>query len=716
MIFKKLLLHIGFVLSAHLAWASSDNYCQPDWSLYHGSYDRCSNLPVLSPGNDTRVNLKLLLVDSGLAVVKAGPPFGKVEAESGYGKVPFSLDTSEFIFNSPPSASEDNSDNVSTSSSYGEGTRCVSNEGGKADFIEAVKQSRDLSAAERQLLIKARKELIPGCIDVNNSSDAGPDDSINTETEEHDSTAFQQFERYLNAASAFYEGSYAEAGADFRLLTNSDQPWLKETSLYMLGRTDLNLSQQNAFDPYGFPDLDKVDQKAVQSAEVKFNCYLKEYPAGLYAASARGLLRRVYWMSKQPQKLADEFAWQLNHPDSPQYYLPINDFAREADNKLLATIDPAQIKNPLLLATIDLSLMRKTDSDNTKQISFADLQKQEPLFAGHKALFEYLLAAHRFYVQKDAAATLKNLPDTIPQKMTYLDFSRLILRGQALEATKNHHDARRLWQALLPVSKQPLQNETVQLALALNYEYSREPGLVFKKDSPITEPTIRYILLRNNASADLLRQVIKSRSSSSREHHVAIYTLLYKDLLLGHYQDFVKDYRFLPADAAKYKPAEGMNPDEKSMLSLFTWSGQKSEDSYSCPSILNIAKVLANSPKDPLGLICLGDFANTNGLDSGYSWARTSMSSSGMLGSSPSHFPGNPFSRGEAYKTVIADTKSSSDLKAYALFRSIQCYATMGSNHCGGDDVEQSVRKSWFKTLKSRYANTAWSKLLKYYW
>ncbi|MCI5210160.1 MAG: hypothetical protein D3910_15500 [Candidatus Electrothrix sp. ATG2] len=121
-------------------------------------------------------------------------------------------------------------------------------------------------------------------------------------------------------------------------------------------------------------------------------------------------------------------------------------------------------------------------------------------------------------------------------------------------------------------------------------------------------------------------------------------------------------------------------------------------------------------------MICLGDFINTDDLD----YRLESLSSnnlharpsgSGMaLGSTQSDFSGTIFSRGEAYKTIIADKKAASDLKAYALYRAIKCYASTGKNHCGGNKVDVSVRKSWFQTLKKRYKNSVWAKRLKYYW
>ena len=51
-----------------LAWAgaanaSADSTCYPDWKIKQTDYNRCSSTALLSPGNDTRVNLLMLLHD-----------------------------------------------------------------------------------------------------------------------------------------------------------------------------------------------------------------------------------------------------------------------------------------------------------------------------------------------------------------------------------------------------------------------------------------------------------------------------------------------------------------------------------------------------------------------------------------------------------------------------------------------------------------------------
>ncbi len=70
------------------AQASSDDICSPTWKLYANQLDNCSNLPFLSPGNDSRVNLRLLLADQG-SLPLTPRPLIQDELGMGYGPVPF---------------------------------------------------------------------------------------------------------------------------------------------------------------------------------------------------------------------------------------------------------------------------------------------------------------------------------------------------------------------------------------------------------------------------------------------------------------------------------------------------------------------------------------------------------------------------------------------------------------------------------------------------
>lgn len=61
-ILAALVIALTFLCAAP-ADASGDSSCYPDWKVKQTDYNGCSSTAVLSPGNDTRVNLLMLLYD-----------------------------------------------------------------------------------------------------------------------------------------------------------------------------------------------------------------------------------------------------------------------------------------------------------------------------------------------------------------------------------------------------------------------------------------------------------------------------------------------------------------------------------------------------------------------------------------------------------------------------------------------------------------------------
>ena len=126
-----------------------------------------------------------------------------------------------------------------------------------------------------------------------------------------------------------------------------------------------------------------------------------------------------------------------------------------------------------------------------------------------------------------------------------------------------------------------------------------------------------------------------------------------------------------------------------------------------------IARDLARDPRNPASLVCLDEFVRTSNFDDDYLDAKLPADE---LGGAPSQFPGGPYSRLESYKAMLADAKTPGPVRAYVLYRAVQCYAPSGYDHCGGKDVPKTQRKAWFTTLKADYPASTWAKSLKYYW
>lgn len=710
--------------SAGWLWAASalacaDMGCTTSWTLDQPQYDGCNNLPFLSPGNDSRTNLQLMMIDAGLAKIQIPPakPTDTTNAPTavaGISAAPFSLDDFSGLFSLSQSPAGPPPDDAATADlADGEGSRCLSNADGASAFEDAVNAAHGLPDAEKAALIAERKGWKPGCAD-----NGGPKATVNLDAVK--SAVGKQYATYLVGAAAFYDGDYDTAAASFTALSKSNQAWLKEAARYMAGRVEINRAQVGAFGEYGELALDKVDQKAVAAAEADFNAYLRDYPRGTYAASARGLLRRVDWLGGRPGKLAADYGWQFAHPDPAVRNVTPVRLSQEIDSKLLTGADPAKIGDPTMLAAIDLMQMRPSGETsagekNPPALTQAALAAQRPAFAGREALFTYLQAAHAYYVEQDAASALRLLPTGTPrQPMTALAFSQQALRGLALEASGDAGGARQHWLALMAVSQPTLQRPVLDIALAMNYERANMLPQVFAPGSPIRDAQVREILLNNDAGPDLLRQRVTASDAPAHERRQALYVLLYKEVTRGRYKGFLADQALTPADVKppasdSVEGAGAPDPD----LAIFWWAGASGADDYACASLRDTARVLARDPADAHAQLCLAEFVRTNNLD-GY--ALDIRPPKTELGGAPSLFPGAAFSRLELYKQVIASPKAGAGEEAYALYRAVNCYAPSGANQCGGVEVPTSQRKAWFKTLKTDYAKSPWADALKYYW
>ena len=700
------------------AQASSDDSCYPDWRVSRDSLEPCSNQPFLSPGNDSRVNLRLLLADKKAAPLTPNA-LGEDDLAQGFGPVPFPV--YRLV---PVPAANDEPDNKADDSRTadldtllqplgikreeyktageaflnGEGSRCRSNSDDSATaFISQVIKA-DMPAAERDLLVKARLQLLTTCDFTGQVVDAQLTPSANA----------QLFRTYLQAAADFYGGRFVYAERGFAAAATSDLPWLKETALYMTARTSLNRAQAEAFDEYGMPQREHVDKSALSDAEEGFLGYLKHYPQGDYVASARGLLRRVHWLANDDAKLAEDFTWQFTEATDAQRNVSVDELVEEADLKLLM-VGNNSANSPMLQVVSDLMAMR---AHTPPLLSREDLDKQKSTFANEPALFDYLQAAYALYVEHQPDAALKHLPADMPSNLDYFAFSQQALRALALEAKQDWKGAESLWLQMLPLAKQPLQRDQLELALAMNYERSGQLAKVFATDSPISAKQVRYILLRNVAGPDLLRQQI-ANASDPTERQSAQFVLLYKDLLHRQFATFADDLKQASLSDDKLGTSLGYTYTSGQTLKLFQWNGDKAESGYACPSIAQTAATLQDEAKNPHALNCFGEFILRNGLDG---MPLEQPRAAGSLGSTESQFKGETFSRLDGYKQVIANAKAPKTDKAYALFRAINCYAPAGYNSCGGEDVAPAVRKAWFRQLKTGFADTQWGKSLQYYW
>ena len=682
------------------AAASSDYFEARTWTVTNRNLISGNNLALMQPGNDTRVNLMLLLQDDRRKVATSGP--GHVFFN--WGELSASL-----------YPEQGNSD----STGFYDHSRCQTNETGRDAFVQVVRSVQRLPEAERGLLISVRQAVAPDC----EVRTAGSEEIVRLAAIQ--TPLGQEFAVYLRSALSFYNGDFEAATRGFSSLVGAKNDWLKETSLYMIARSELNRSQAQAFDEYGyFAGPQAVGEGAIRNAERGFNLYLKIYPDGSYQQSAKGLLRRVYWLAGDTDKLSNEYAQVLDQPGMTGARLPA--LIQEVDDKLLSILAlDSSTSDPELLAMVALYRMRKPydpyeDEEAKPAISRSEIEAMQGRLASRPGLLEYLLAAQAFYVADDPKTVLQLIPDEARQsRYTYLDFSRQVLRGAALEAVGDHN-ARGFWRQLVNGADRLYQRGVVELALAMNLERGDAVADVFAANSAVETPVLREILLQYAAGPPLLRKQAKDAGVDKRERDLALYVLLYRQLTHGAYAGFLGDLNLVPANAKLDGPFYNSSTEndygyeeepDSIPLGLFTKFDQTNE--YGCPVLKQTVQMLASNPKSDRGQLCLADYLRLAGFDRYWLDERPDA---GRLGGSKSPFLTPEFSRLEAYKTIIANRNAKAENRAYALYRAVWCYGPAGINSCGGVEVEEPQRAAWFRELKRQYPASLWAQKLKYYW
>jgi len=542
-------------------------------------------LPFLSPENDTRMNLALVLAEQGLYTAR---PWA----------LPADGDTPLFAADNDMRQlmSESDADAVTTTDSVPSApavlaalglldsawqpvadhwgsypaTPCQSNSAAAVTgFLEALQQAA-LPAADARALAAARLQLTGHC--------EGSPRPLPTNLP--DRGAGSEFTRYLQAAAAFYGAQYEQADALFAGLTGAASPWLAETARYLRIRAPLNQAQQKAAGEWGDLDLDKMDQAALTRAEARIDEYLRLYPQGRYAVSARRLYRRVDWLQQDHESLARRFAEAFRNGDGNYFLLT------ELDRKLLERLPakaPAAL--PELLLVDSLRRLRSpspwaTAEEQAAPPTVANLT-QRIAAAGWPSAPDwqpYLLAMQRYDVDRDYAAVVSAtaLPDDAPR--TLLNFSTRVLHGLALTALKSWDAAEAHWRAQLARESDPARLILLQLALAMTLERADRLANALAADTPITHSPFRQTLLPV-ASAPLLRQAVTAAHLTPEERSSAHGHLLVKDLTRGRYSDFAQDLT-LATPPALAPDTTISNPD------------------YGCTPIAHLAARLAVAPQD----------------------------------------------------------------------------------------------------------------------
>ncbi|MFD2780981.1 hypothetical protein ACFS32_07475 [Novosphingobium pokkalii] len=514
-------------LAATVAWSCADSSCSPVWRLDAPDY-ACEGRAMLSPGNDTRINL-LLLMRSLAPVSEAGLAYAKPEWDDGQlGHVFFSWHGLRDTLWPHPEEPE--------TPAAQDAPECAAPKAAQDAFAAARRRQGRAGRRSHRLDGPARQGGLRGC--------------------RHGNQDHQCLRARLCRLSArgrcLYKGQYDGARSAFAGLSNSASPWLRETAAYMKIRLGLRAAVAGAVDKYGdFAGIDAVDKAAARRAGAAIDAYLQAWPQGRYAASAQGLRRRVLWLTGQTDALAERYEALLRATPGSQEAAA--DLAEEIDNTLLQSDGGAQAiiaqgKTPLLMAIADLKAMRPADPAKPMPLPAATLAAQAPVFARQADLYGLLEATRAYYAGEAPRTILARLPDAARERAyTPLAFSRQALRGMALAKAHDANEAG-FWQELMGGAKGLWQGQLAQLGLALRWQRDGRIDQALASKSPIADMTLRQLMLQTMAAPATLRANAADPSRPDDERNVARFTLLYKGLTRGAYGDVVRDLALVPPD------------------------------------------------------------------------------------------------------------------------------------------------------------------------
>ena len=130
--------------------ASGDFGCYPTWNLNSASYD-CANRAILAPGNDTRVNLALLLRDKAGLSRPGDLDYVKPDYwVSDFGHVFFDWQLLQSTFFPNYDKAENN---------VYEGSRCSTLTSGAEAYKDALMSAKRVADDERSALVDAERRL-----------------------------------------------------------------------------------------------------------------------------------------------------------------------------------------------------------------------------------------------------------------------------------------------------------------------------------------------------------------------------------------------------------------------------------------------------------------------------------------------------------------------------------------------------------------------------
>lgn len=347
----------------------------------------------------------------------------------------------------------------------------------------------------------------------------------------------QLYAIYQTGAEKYNNGSYDEALKIFTNLRNQiifdrsmpKYSWVREASTYMIARTERAIAQKN-WDGYK-QDIALVQKDRALKAEESYKAYLKEYPNGLYADSAKNIQRNLYLLTGNQAELdaALKKAVLLAFPNSS-----ISSAKPKTDeNILIEFVNNHKEKidlekdSPILVA-YELLEHHKATSEDLKI-----LKLREKDFANYPNLFNFLYGLTLLHLGQ-YQNILNSIPET-PLAKTPLSLGVALLRSRAMYRLGKYQAALAVLEKMYAVSPE----DALILEIA-TLKLNQGQGLWLYSDmSPIKdEPKLR--LFANVALTDKeLEDGIHQKNITDKKHIILVEELERRYLLKQEFKKLI---------------------------------------------------------------------------------------------------------------------------------------------------------------------------------
>ena len=389
---------------------------------------------------------------------------------------------------------------------------------------------------ERKLLTDLRHELEAIC---------GPEDGwlayINKINQIRASAEVQPYLNYLKAAALFYGYNHNEAYESFKKISTEEtswksklffwrkapQRWVAETATYMVARLAL-IRAQVKWDGQSEPTPEVIDQNLLQQSEADFQDYLSRYPEGFYAASAKGMKRKIAWLQGRDDELQYLVKAQANkvfRTVTPQNSerpptSEIDEFIRFYNSPVYAGKD-----HPLIVMLNWFGDTVPTNQD------VKVLDQQDADFAAYRGLKDFMKAWAHFKAGRYQAVLDLPSPPPVVTDWNKAELSFALLRVRSLLELGKTGEAE---QALLTIHAQ-YQYPHIEMLYARIAVAAKTPLKIFEQKTAIKSLELLRDMAQYGLSDDQLREGLQRKAIGSENHLILLEELLRRQLLV---QDF----------------------------------------------------------------------------------------------------------------------------------------------------------------------------------